>query len=86
MTPYVQNSNNNEGNRHMDAFEKLGASRISRFWDISIVTYRKCLPDLVTYYCQKVTTLSQSMVEETAVILESLLNTDHAQQNLAPVR
>ena len=51
MTPHDQKSNNNEGNRAMNFIRKMGASRIRRFWNISIVTYRKCLPALSTYYC-----------------------------------
>ena len=79
-TPYDQKSDNNEGNRLEDVFGKVGASRISRFWNISIVTYRKCLPALFTYYCHGYfprCDRTRSVVVEQKVCRESCLEMIH---------
>ena len=51
MTPHDQKAHNDEANKDADTIEKLGESRVSRFLNISIATFRKCAQAVVTYYC-----------------------------------
>ena len=50
-TPADQISNNNEGNRDIVGFEKLNASEIDRYLNVSVVTYRKCSQAIIVLYC-----------------------------------
>ena len=79
-TPADQIWNNDLGNTNARSFEKVRASRVSRFLNISVATYGKCLRALFTYYCHRrfpSCDRTQNVVVEQKVCRESCLEMIH---------
>ena len=75
-TPADQILKNDEGNANVDGFEKVGASRVIRFFNISFANFRKCAQVGVANYCHAYfpsCDRTQNVIVEQKVCRESCL-------------
>jgi hypothetical protein len=79
-TPDYQNNRNDEANADFDMVQKVGASKISRFFKVDISTVRKCLPAFIIVYCHLYfpsCDRTQSVYKEQKICHESCLDLTH---------